>query len=86
MKYTDYEKVFELANNLVKDVAAINDLTDDLSQELKKLEDSFLDDGIDEVKEYVSTIKKQINSSQESLSTVAAQLVVFGNLLAQGKG
>ena len=85
MKYTDYEKVYELAENLVKDVEQMSDLTVELSSKLKKLENDFLDDGINEVQDYVASIKKQINSSQESLSTVAAHLIVFANLLKEGK-
>jgi len=85
MKYTDYEKVFELAKNIVLDVGAINALCDELKQKMGQLENSFLDDGIEEVKTFVNAIQKNIEASQESLETVADQLCEYGEILKRGK-
>lgn len=85
MKYTDAKAVLELAKNIVKDSKEIAQYATDLSSELKSLQGSFLDDGIEEVNSYVNTITEKINGSQASVVTVANQLVEYANLLIAGK-
>ena len=53
MKRTDYQKVFELAANILKDDKRMIQLTTDLDTKLKALEGTFLDDGIEDVKKYI---------------------------------
>ena len=86
MKYTDAKAVLELAKNIVKDSKEIAQYATDLGSELKGLQGTFLDDGIEEVNSYVNTITGKINSAQTSVVTVANQLVEYANLLISGKG
>lgn len=85
MKYTDYQKVYELAANILKDDKQMILLTNDLSNQLKTLEGSFLDDGIDEVRAYVQNLTSKLISAQSAFSTVATELAAFADLLRQGK-
>ena len=85
MKYTDYKKVFELAENIVVDVGAIDELCEELKGKLHELEGSFFDDGIESVKTYVGSIQKTLANSKESLDVIADQLCEYGEILARGK-
>lgn len=85
MKYTDYQKVYELAANILKDDKQMILLTNDLSNQLKTLEGSFLDDGIEEVKAYVKNLTGKLVNAQSAFSTVATELAAFADLLRQGK-
>lgn len=86
MKYTDAKAVLELARGIVKDSKDIAQYASELDNELKGLQGTFLDDGIDEVNAYVSTISGKIRSAESSVITVANQLVEYANLLLAGKG
>lgn len=86
MKSTDYEKVFELAINILKEDKKMIQLTDDLRKNLKSLEGTFLDDGIEEVKVYVESLTGKLVSAQSSFSTIASELQSYGVKLKQGKG
>lgn len=85
MKSTDYQKVFELAANILKDDKQMIQLTDDLGQKLKTLEGTFLDDGIDEVKAYVNALTKKLVDAQGAFSTIASELHSYGLKLKAGK-
>ena len=61
-------------------------LTDDLSQKLKALEGTFLDDGIDEVRAYVNSLTGKLNNAQTAFVTIANELVQYANILKSGKG
>lgn len=86
MKSTDYQKVFELATNILKEDKQMIRLTDDLGQKLKALEGTFLDDGIDEVKAYVKGLTGKLVNAQAAFSTIASELHTYGLLLKAGKG
>ena len=86
MKSTDYQAVFELARNILKDDKQMIQLTDDLAQKLKSLEGTFLDDGIDEVKAYVGGLTKKLKDSQDAFMTIAGELQAYGQMLKAGKG
>lgn len=86
MKSTDYQKVFELAVNILKDDKQMILLTDDLGQKLKALEGTFLDDGIDEVKNYVKALTTQLGNAQNAFSIIASELHAYGLKLKAGKG
>ena len=86
MKSTDYQKVFELAKNILKDDKQMILLTDDLGQKLKALEGSFLDDGIDEVKAFVTSLTGKLNNAQTAFVTISNELTEYANYLKRGKG
>lgn len=86
MKYTDAKSVLELAKNIVKDSKEIAQYATNLGTELKNLQGTFLDDGIEEINAYVNAITGKIEKSQASVITVANQLVEYANLLIAGKG
>lgn len=86
MKHTDYQKVFELATNILKDDKQMIQLTDELSNNLKSLEGSFLDDGIEEVKAFVKNLTARLVNAQGAFSAIASDLQAYGNLLKSGKG
>ena len=86
MKHTDYQKVFELAANILKNDKQMIQLTEDLRQKLKALEGSFLDDGIDEVKNYVNTLTAKLVEAQSAFSTIATELGEYGKKIKAGKG
>jgi len=85
MKYTDPKTVRDLAKNVLKDSKDIANLVGELDAELKKLESTFLDDSIEDVKGYVGKVSKGLGDSLESFFTVAEQLVAYAHLLEQGK-
>ena len=85
MKHTDYRAVRELAMNILADDRKMITLTDELEQALKTLEGSFLDDGIDEVKEFVNGLKKRLAAAQGSFMTIAGELQTYANYLEAGK-
>lgn len=82
---TDYEKVFQLAKNILTDDKKMMLLTQDLEQKLKQLEGSFLDDGIDEVKSYINTLTAKLKDSQDAFMSIATDLNTYGLLLKKGK-
>ncbi len=86
MRYTDYEKVYELAKDILKDDKKMLLLTKDLEAELKKLKGTFLDDGIDEVSQYVNSLLKMLAGAQDAFMTVANDLIDYARLLQKGKG
>ena len=86
MKYTDASSVISLAQNLVSDAKSIAQYTEDLRGELKRLQGTFLDDGIQEVNGYVGNISEKLNEVQESVGVVANQLVQYAEILLKGKG
>lgn len=86
MKSTDYQKVLELAANILKCDKQMIQLTDDLGQKIKTLEGTFLDDGIDEVKAYVKNLTSKLVQAQSAFSTIASELHAYGLKLKAGKG
>ena len=85
MKHTDYQKVYELAANILKDDKQLLTLTDDLGQKLRALEGSFTDDGIEEVKSFVNSLTNSLVNAQTSFVTIANELVIFADKLKEGK-
>lgn len=86
MKKTDYQKVFELAKNILIEDKKMIQLTDSLGQKLKALEGTFLDDGIEEVKTFVNALTSKLIGAQTAFETVATELQTYGALLRAGKG
>lgn len=82
---TDYEKVFQLAKNILTDDKKMMLLTQDLEQKLKQLGGSFLDDGFDEVKSYINTLTAKLKDSQDAFMSIATDLNTYGLLLKKGK-
>jgi hypothetical protein len=78
--------VRELAKNILKDEKQMLLLTDELNQKLKALEGSFLDDGINEVKTYVTDLSKRLVGAQLAFETLASELKAYSDLLKAGKG
>lgn len=86
MKYTDYSKVLQLAQNIMKDNKKMVQLTGDLGAKLKTLKASWNDDGIEEVESYVKGLGAKLANAEEAFMTIANELVEYANLLAKGKG
>lgn len=85
MEYTDYKEVRGLAKNILKDAKEMLALTEDLKSQLKSLEGSFLDDGIEDVKIFVASLEKALLNSGSAFMTVATELKAYAALLQQGK-
>lgn len=85
MKLTDYQKVRELAENILKEDKKMLQITSELESRLKSLKGSFLDDGIIEVESYVKGLTRRLTQAQSSFLTVAMGLKEYANLLQQGK-
>lgn len=85
MRYTDYNKVRSLAKDILKDDKKMLLLTQDLDAELKKLKGTFLDDGIDEVSQYVNSLLKMLAGAQDAFMAVANDLLDYARLLEEGK-
>lgn len=85
MKLTDYQKVRELAENILKEDKKMIQVTSELDSRLKSLKGSFLDDGINEVDAYVKELTSRLKEAQASFLTIAAGLKEYANLLQQGK-
>ncbi len=86
MERTNYEEVFELAKNILREDERMLLITDELSKNLKQLQASFLDDGIDEVNGFVNTILAKLNNAQDAFMVTADELEKYAKLLAAGKG
>lgn len=85
MKYTDAKAVLQLAQGILKDTKAIFSTVAELELEFKTLQGSFLDDGIELVNNYVTSISAKTNSASESAREVSIQLVNYADLLIKGK-
>ncbi len=86
MRYTDAKEVLVLASNIIKDTKKITGILDELDNELKMLERTFFDDGIEEVKAYIKSIRKHTNNSTEQAAVISTQLVYYADKLIEGKG
>ncbi len=85
MKYTDPAAVRNLSRNIGKDIMAIQELVVQLDEDLKKLQYTYLDDGIEEINQYVASITKKVRESEFAIITVSKQLNEYANLLEEGK-
>lgn len=85
MRYTDAKEVLVLASNIIKDTKKITGILDELDNELKTLERTFLDDGIEEVKAHIGSIRQHTEESTESAVVISTQLVGYADLLMKGK-
>lgn len=85
MRYTDYKEVNALARNILKDAKEMISLTEELKGQLKNLEGTFLDDGIEDVKSFVNTLEKALVNSGSAFMTVSGELSAYAALLKQGK-
>ena len=85
MKRTDYEKVFELAANILKDDKTMIELTNDLGNKLKTLRGTFQDDGFDEIETFVKDLTATLVNSQTAFSVIANELHAYGLKLKAGK-
>jgi ABC-type transporter Mla subunit MlaD len=86
MDKTNYTEVMQLAKNIMLENRKMVEQTEELLQNLKTLQGTFLDDGIDEVNEMANSIAGKLKNSQEAFMTTANELVVYARLLAAGKG
>ena len=85
MDLTNYNVVLDLAESLKNDAAAIYNENQELSARLKALEASFLDDGIEEVKSVVDSIKKKIDDNLDNIAIICRELQKFAILLIENK-
>ena len=85
MKYTDAKAVLQLARDILQDTKAIASVVTELESELKTLQGTFLDDGIDEVNRYIQGISSKTSSAAEAAKVVSSQLVDYADLLIKGK-
>ena len=86
MDKTNYTEVMQLAKNIMLENRKMVEQTEELLRNLKTLQGTFLDDGIDEVNEMANSIAGKLQNSQEAFMTTANELVVYARLLAAGKG
>lgn len=86
MDKTNYTEVMQLAKNIMLENRKMVEQTEELLRNLKTLQGTFLDDGIDEVNEMANSIAGKLKNSQEAFMTTANELVVYARLLAAGKG
>ena len=85
MRYTDAKAVYLLAGNVIKDTKRISSTLGQLSDELKTLKGSFLDDGILEVESYIKSISSHTEQAAQLALIVSKQLEEYGDLLLKGK-
>lgn len=86
MDKTNYTEVMLLAKNIMLENRKMVEQTEELLQNLKTLQGTFLDDGIDEVNEMAKSIAGKLKNSQDAFMTTANELVAYARLLAAGKG
>lgn len=86
MKHTDYNQVRQLAVNIMTDDKKMIQLIGDLDAELKKLEGSFIDDGIESVEAYVKGLEAKLLNAQEAFMIIANELKAYADMLERGKG
>ena len=86
MDKTNIAEVMQLAKNIMLEDRKMVELTDGLLKDLKTLQETFLDDGIDEVNEMVKSIAVKLQHSQQAFMITATELKTYAKLLAAGKG
>ncbi len=86
MQRTDYAQVRQLAKDILVEYKQMALLSGDLQNKLKALEGTFLDDSIDQVKDYTSRLISGLVSAQNSFFSIANELTEYARLLEMGKG
>ena len=86
MDKTNFAEVMQLAKNIVLEDRKMVQETDELLKNLKALQGTFLDDGMDEVNEMANSIAGKLQNAQEAFMTTANELMQYAKLLAAGKG
>lgn len=86
MQCTDYAKVRQLAKDILVEYKQMALLSGGLQNKLKVLEGTFLDDGIDQVKDYTTRLINGLVSAQNAFFSVANELTEYARLLEAGKG
>lgn len=86
MQRTDYAQVRQLAKDILVEYKQMALLSGDLQNKLKALEGTFLDDSIDQVKDYTTILISGLVSAQNSFFSIANELTEYARLLEAGKG
>ena len=86
MQRTDYKKVRQLAKDILDEYKKMIMVSDDLRQKLEALEGSFLDDAIDQINYFVNKLLAGLADAQDSIASVAVELIEYARLLEAGKG
>ena len=86
MQRTDYAQVRQLAKDILVEYKQMALLSGDLQNKLKALEGTFLDDSIDQVKDYTTGLISGLVSAQDSFFSIANDLSEYARLLEAGKG
>lgn len=84
MKHVNFVEVRALAHNILKDDRRMLELTGELDAELKKLQATFVDDGIQDVNAYVKSLLTRLANAQSSFTEIATDLAEYANILESG--
>jgi len=86
MKLTNYAHVRQLAKNILVEYRRMALLSGDLQNKLKALEGTFLDDGIDQIKDFTFGLIDDLVNAQSAFFSIANELTEYAQLLEAGKG
>ena len=86
MRRTDYTQVRQLSKDILIKYKRMVLLSSNLQDKLNFLEGTFLDDSIDQVKNFTNNLIKRLVSSQDSFFSIANELAEYARILEAGKG
>lgn len=86
MRRTDYAQVRQLAKDILIEYKRMVLYSGDIQNKLNALEGSFLDDSIDQVKDYTARLIIYLVNAQNSFFAIANELTEYARLLEVGKG
>lgn len=86
MQRTDYAQVRQLAKDILVEYKKMALLSGDLQNKLKALEGTFLDDSINQVKDYTTRLIGGLVNAQSFFFSIVSELTEYARLLEAGKG
>lgn len=85
MQRTNYAQVRQLAKGILVEYKRMALLSDSLQHKVKTLEGTFLDDSIDQVKDFTNALITDLVNAQDLFFSVANELAEYARLLEAGK-
>ena len=79
------KEILLLAKGLAEDMKRIHTLNEQLAADVNQLSKTFLDDGFEELNDYVTKIQAAITEREENILLIVQQLVAYAEALRKTK-
>ena len=79
------KEILLLAKGLAEDMKRIHALNEQLAADVNQLSMTFLDDGFEELSDYVTKIQVAITDREENILLIVQQLVAYAEALRKTK-